>query len=356
MWVLCVEDEPQVLRVMTRLLGIWGYSPVGVSSVAEARVKLEDRRFALVLCDVNLPGESGLALLRSLSAERPDVAALMVTGRDDPMLAETALRLGAYGYVIKPLTPSSLRIDVANAVRRRKLEMESIAYRELLELTVRQRTSALKHAVARLEDAQQQLRLTSDEVIFRLSLALESRDATTSVHTERVSSYALMIARELGLDDAHAEMIRSATPLHDVGKIAVPDSILLKPGTLTASERVAVEAHAEAGHRILAGSGSALLELAATIALAHHERFDGTGYPRRLRGHEIPLEGRIVAVADVFDALTTDRPYHRRLPREDALAVIAAGAGSQFDAEIVDCFLASQGVRGRRGGRSPARA
>jgi putative two-component system response regulator len=349
--VLCVDDEAQVLRVMTRCLDSWGYQCAAASSVAEARERLEAEAYELVLCDVNMPGESGIDLLRSLSAQRPEVATVMVTGQDDPGLAEMALDLGAYGYVIKPVPANQLRISVANALRRRNLELESLAYRDLLELTVRQRTSALKHAVSSLEEAQAQLRLTNDEMIVRLSLALESRDANTGDHTERVSRYAVMIARQLGLDDDHCDMIRTASPLHDVGKIAVPDAILLKRGKLTPRERNAMEAHTEAGHRILAGSRSALLDLAATIALTHHERFDGEGYPRGLSGLEIPLEGRIVAVADVFDALTSDRPYRRRLMLEDAIALIRSGRGTQFDPEVVDTFVHSRELR--TGGSAP---
>jgi len=338
---LCVDDEPQMLRLLARFLGSWGYETGCAESVAQARERLAAEEYALVLCDVNMPGESGLELLRGLSNDRPDLATVMVTGHDDPRLVDTAIELGAYGYVVKPFEPSELRISVSNALRRRSLELESLAYRELLELTVRQRTSALKRAVARLEQTQVQLRLTSDEMIFRLSLALESRDANTGVHTERVSRYALSIARELGLDDEHCEMIRSASPLHDVGKIAVPDRILLKHRGLTDDERRTMEAHTEAGHRILAGSGSELLDLAATIALTHHERFDGAGYPRGLAGTQIPLEGRIVAVADVFDALTSDRPYRRRMTAEAAIDLLRAGRATQFDSAIVDCFLES---------------
>jgi putative two-component system response regulator len=350
--VLCVDDEAQMLRVMTRCLDSWGYRSAAAASVAEARERLEAEQYVLVLCDVNMPGESGIELLRSLSTQRPEVATVMVTGQDDPGLAELALDLGAYGYVIKPFAPNELRISVANALRRRSLELESLAYRDLLELTVRQRTSALKQAVASLEEAQAQLRLTNDEMIVRLSLALESRDANTGDHTERVSRYAVMIARQLGLDDDRCDMIRTASPLHDVGKIAVPDAILLKRGKLTPRERNAMEAHTEAGYRILAGSGSTVLDLAATIALTHHERFDGEGYPRGIAGLEIPLEGRIVAVADVFDALTSDRPYRRRLMLDDAIALIRSGRGSQFDPEVVDTFVHSRELR--TGGTPPA--
>jgi putative two-component system response regulator len=339
--ILCVDDEAQILRVMVRLLESWGYRPSGATSVAEAREQLDTLPYALVLCDVNMPGESGLELLRTLAATRPDVATVMVTGRDDPGLAELALDLGAYGYVIKPFAPNELRISVVNALRRRSLELESLAYRELLELTVRRRTSALKDAVAHLEDTQAQLRLTSDEMIVRLSLALEYRDVGTGDHTVRVGHYAHLIARGLGLEESRCEMIRAASPLHDVGKIAVPDAILRKRGKLTAGERAEMERHTDAGFGILGGSGSDLLELAATIALTHHEHYDGSGYPNRLAGETIPLEGRIVAVADVYDALTSVRPYRSPLSIDGAVALLREGRGSHFDPDVLDSFIGS---------------
>ena len=342
--VLCVDDEQQMLGVLSRMLDSWGYEHDAADNVAQARARLAERAYALVLCDVNMPDGTGIDLLRELSGDQPQIATVMVTARDDPELAQTAFELGAYGYVIKPFDANELRINVVNAMRRRSLELESLAYRELLEMTVRQRTAALRQAIAQLEGAQAQLQLTTDEMIRRLSLALESRDADTGVHTERVSRSALLIARELGLDDARCEMIRTASPLHDVGKIAMPDSILLKRGLLSASERAVMEDHTIFGHRILSGSGSDLLELAATIALTHHERVDGKGYPRSLAGGAIPIEGRIVAVADVFDALTSERPYHLPVSDGEAVAILAAGRGTQFDTDVVDCFVGSAAI------------
>jgi putative two-component system response regulator len=339
--VLYVEDEADVRRLVLALLKSWGYRPRGAGTGAELRAQLDDPELALVLCDVRLPDESGIDLLRMISRERRDVATVMVTGLDDPTLAENAIELGAYGYVVKPFEPNELRISVSNALRRRRLEIESIAAHEILELTVRERTSELEDSVAHLERTRAELRLTTEEMIFRLSLALESRDQRTGAHTTRVSRVAEGIARELGMSEAECERIRIASPLHDVGKIAVPDAILLKRGPLSARERAIIEGHAEAGSRILSGSGSELLELAATIALTHHEHVDGSGYPRGLKGDEIPLCGRIVAVADVYDALTSDRPYRRRMTRHVALEVICSAAGSQFDPRVVTAFLHS---------------
>ncbi len=337
-----------MLRAMSRMLSEWGYENDTADTVAGARARLAERAYALVLCDVNMPDGSGIDLLRGLAGDQPGIAIVMVTGHDDSGLAQTAFALGAYGYVIKPFSESELHMNVVNALRRRSLELESLAYRDLLEMTIRQRTSALRRVIAALEGAQAQLQLTTDEMIRRLSLALESRDSDTGVHTERVSRCALAIARELGLDDERCEMIAAASPLHDVGKIAVPDSILLKRGALTASERAVMQDHTSTGHRILAGSESALLELAATIALTHHERFDGAGYPQGLAGAAIPIEGRIVAVADVFDALTSERPYHDVASDDEALAILVAGRGTQFDPDVVDCFIGSTALRRER--------
>jgi len=208
------------------------------------------------------------------------------------------------------------------------------------ELSERRRTEEeLLDTVSRLSSSAAALRRTQEETVHRLSTAAEHRDGATGSHIERVGSTCELIGRRLGLDESFLESIRIASPLHDIGKIAIPDHVLLKPGALDEAERSLIEQHAELGHRILAGSGSELLDLAASIALTHHERWDGTGYPRGLRGQEIPLEGRIVAVADVYDALTSDRVYRNAFSSEAALEVMRAGRGSQFDPEVLDAFL-----------------
>ena len=188
------------------------------------------------------------------------------------------------------------------------------------------------------------LKRSEEETARRLAAAVEARDHETAQHIERVGNYSAMVAKHLGLADENAELIRRASKLHDVGKIGVADGILLKPGPLTPGERREMEKHAQIGHEILAGSELDLLELASTIAWTHHERVDGTGYPRGLEGDEIPLEGRIVAVVDVYDALTSDRPYRGALAREEALSLLLEGRGLQFDPIVVDAFLAAIGA------------
>jgi putative two-component system response regulator len=265
----------------------------------------------------------------------------MVSGNDDPVLAERALELGAFGYVVKPFRTSELAIAVTNALRRRRLEIENREHRERLEQIVLDRTSALRQAVTRLESKEEELQRSREETIHRLARAAEFRDLETGRHIERVSRYCALIATRLGLEDERVELLRLAAPLHDIGKIGIPDRILLKPGSLTPDERRVIETHSEIGYHMLAESGQELLELAATIAWTHHERIDGEGYPRRLSGEEIPLVGRIVAVADVFDALTSDRVYRPALPVDETVRVLRGARGTQFDEAVLDVFLDS---------------
>ena len=212
------------------------------------------------------------------------------------------------------------------------------------ELQERRRAEdELVTTVARLRQAESEIQLSQAETIRRLAFAAEFRNAETGRHTERMSRYCELLARKLELDDERCELIRLASALHDVGKIAIPDRILLKPGSLTESERGVMERHAEIGHRLLAGSSSELLDVAATIALTHHERYDGTGYPRGLAGESIPLEGRIASVADVFDAITSNRVYRPALPLDEAIEVMRAGRGTQFDPLVLDLFLEALG-------------
>ena len=337
--ILIVDDEDQIRSLLARLLGAHGFECVAAESAAAGRRLLEETPIALVLSDVNMPGESGLDFTREVLAHHPDTAVVMVTGMDDRLYAEAAIELGAYGYILKPFKPNELIINVGNALRRRSLEIENRNQRERLEQTVLDRTSALRDTIARLESSESELRRLREETIRRLSWAAESRNQETGEHIVRMSLYCALLARLCGLDAERAEAIRVASPMHDVGKIGIPDRILLKPGRLTEEERRVMEANTEMGHRILAGSGVELLDLAARMALTHHERIDGTGYPSALAGEAIPIEGRICAVADVFDALTSDRVYRKAFQPDEARAMMLEGRGTQFDADLLDLFF-----------------
>jgi putative two-component system response regulator len=337
--ILIVDDEEQIRTLLARLLGAQGYDCLTAEDAAAGRRVLRETPVALVLSDVNMPGESGIDFTREVLVQYPDTAVVMVTGMDDRRYADVAIELGAYGYVLKPFKPNELIINVGNALRRRALEIENRGHREQLEQTVLDRTAALRDTIAQLETNEIELGRLREETIRRLSSAAEFRSQETGEHIVRMSLYCALLAQLADLEPKHAEMIRIASPMHDVGKIGIPDSILLKPGSLTHEERKVMEGHAEMGYRILAGSEVELLDLAALMALTHHERIDGAGYPRGLAGSAIPIEGRIAAVADVFDALTSDRVYRGAFEPDVARAMMEEGRGTQFDADLLDLFF-----------------
>jgi putative two-component system response regulator len=338
--ILIVDDDETVRSMLTRMLGRQGYECESAANGAAAREALVRAPFDLALCDLNMPGESGLELVEHVAAAHPETATIMVTGADDSAIAEKALELGTYGYVIKPFYNNELLINIANALRRRRLELESRRYRVTLETEVRDRTSELQQTVQALRQTEEEVRRSQKETIYRLSRAAEFRDGDAGPHIESMSHYCYLLAQRLGLDDI-SDVLYLASPLHDVGKVGIPDRILLKPGPLDAGEREVMQNHAEIGHRMLAGSGTELLELAAHVAWTHHEHFDGGGYPRGLAGENIPVEGRIAAVADVFDALTSDRVYRPAFTVELAVEEMRSLRGTQFDPAMLDVFLDS---------------
>jgi putative two-component system response regulator len=323
--VLVVDDEDSVRGLIARVVKQAGHRVDTAASASEARACFAAQDFELAICDLKMPGEPGADLLRWIIAEHPDTAVLVATGSADRDTAERVLSLGAYGYLLKPFKPSEVEINISNALRRRSLEIENREYRELLEHRVHERTAQLAHA--------------HRESVQRLARAIEFRSRETGEHVERIGAHAAAIAGRLGLAPERCEQIGVAAVLHDVGKIGISDEILLKPGRLTAEERGRIEEHSEIGYRLLTGTGIAVLELAAEIAWTHHERFDGGGYPRGLAGEDIPIEGRIAAVADVFDALTHDRVYRPALPVDEALGILREGRGTHFDPGVLDAFL-----------------
>jgi putative two-component system response regulator len=337
--LLLVDDDPSSLKLLQRVLQASGHSCTTAGSAEEARALLAEREFALILSDVEMPGDSGIDLLEQVSNTYPDTATLMVTGVDDAAFATRALDMGAYGYVIKPYEANEILINVTNALRRRSLEIENRRHREHLEDLVKERTTELWNAINELEQTQKDLRLSREETINRLAIAAEFRDDETQRHTERMSRYCELIALLAGFDQRDADLLRTASVMHDVGKIGVPDGILLKPGALDEAEAEIMRTHCEIGHKILSGSGWELLNTAAVVALTHHEWVDGTGYPYNLSGEDIPIEGRIAAIADVFDALVSNRVYRKAFPLGEALEMMKAGRGTHFDAKLFDLFI-----------------
>jgi cyclic di-GMP phosphodiesterase len=337
--ILATDDRPEVLRLVERSLGD-RYRCELAAGVAEAREKLAEGEFELALCDIQMPGESGLVLVEEIARDRPRTAIVMVTGVDDPEIAEQAFRLGAHGYLVKPFWPGQLQITVANALRQHRLELEEEARHAALLGSAEERAEALRHElIGAQRKAIADLRASRQETVERLARAVEMHDPETGHHIDRMASISALLGQRLGLDPERVLLLRAAAPMHDVGKVATPDSVLHKQGPLTASERKRMQSHTTVGYEILDDSESELLRMAATIALTHHEWFDGSGYPRGLAGADIPIEGRIAAVADVFDALLSDRPYRPAFGVAETKQTIAAERGTHFDPEVVDALL-----------------
>ncbi len=326
--LLVVEDEPTLARALGRLFADHFDVVHVVHSAADAAVRHAQHRHEIdvVFTDVMLPDGDGIELVGTLRVLDPTLGAVVATGFDDRHTAERAVALGVQGYLLKPFEMTEARINAANAHHWRLLERENRQHRERLSSLVDARTRALERSRA--------------ETITRLSVAAEYRDMETSSHLERMSAYAAILARRAGLDQQHCEQVRLASPMHDIGKLGIPDDVLLHTGTFSPEQRRVMSTHTLLGHQILAGSESPLLELGATIALNHHEWWDGTGYPYGRSGVTIPVEGRIVAIADVFDALSSPRRYKRAFSIDETVAIMASERGTHFDPELLDEFLA----------------
>lgn len=332
--ILIVDDDESNRVAYDRTLSASGFTCDSAADAAAARAKLEKNEYRAVLLDHNMPGETGIELLTHIRTAWPGVAVVMVTGVDDTDLAMKAIGLGAYGYMVKPVRSSELLINVANAVFRRDVDAENRRSMRRLEGVVQERTNELVTALADLQHSQ-------SETILRLAKLVEFRDEETGRHVERMSQYCALLARKLGMPEERCALIQLASQLHDVGKVTIPDGILFKPGKLAPAEFEVIKGHADAGYRMLANSDSDVVQVGATIARTHHERWDGTGYPRQLAGEQIPLEGRIAAVADVFDALSSRRVYRSAFPVGVAIQMVRAERGRHFDPDVLNTFLKS---------------
>jgi putative two-component system response regulator len=326
--ILVVDDDPATVRLLERLLKQWGYSDVlALSDAREVRSTVEEVAPDLLLLDLHMPYRSGFDVMRELGAAlggATPLPVLVLTTDTSTDATHEALALGASDFVTKPFGHEEVRLRVRNLLQTRLLQLQAKAHRDLLEDRVRQRTAQLEKA--RLE------------LLQRLAIAGEYRDHETDQHAQRIGHTAGLLASALGLGPREVARILHAAALHDIGKIAIPDAILLKPRRLTSQEFETVKTHASVGARILGGSQTGLLRVAAEIAATHHERWDGRGYPDGLAGDAIPLSGRIVAVADVFDALTHKRPYKQAWSVEEAATEIAKQSGQQFDPAVVAAF------------------
>jgi putative two-component system response regulator len=338
--VLVVDDDERIGTLLSRILVINGYRCVVVPGAGAARRHLETSPVDVVLCDLVMDDETGMSVLGHIRATYPVLPVVIVSAVTDIDVATLAIERGAYGYVTKPFDEAQVVIAVETALRRARVEVENADYRSRLELMVADRTAALDELVRQLERSESGAKAAAEETIWVLTRAIEGRDVETGQHIERMSRYAGLLAEHYGLAPERCELIRLAAPMHDVGKIGVPDGILFKPGVLSKGEYDVIKEHPLLGQEILGKSPQPLLVMAALIAVTHHERWDGAGYPHGLAGTGIPLEGRIASVADVFDALLSRRVYKPAFPMEQAVQIMSDGRGVQFDADIVDLLLA----------------
>lgn len=328
MHVLIVDDNRTNVLLLRKLVELIGACiPTTFLNPLEALTALGTSQFDLVLVDYMMPELDGLAFIRRLREVDgyAEVPVVMITTSHERQVRYDALEAGATDFLTKPLDGAELKPRLKNLLKLRQAQID-----------LGDRAAWLAREV---EKATATLYAREEEIVLRLSRAVEHRDAETGGHILRVARYARLIAESLGCDPGYCHNIYRAVPMHDVGKVSVRDAILLKPGALTPEERSAMEEHTVAGYKVLEGSSSELIQLAAEIAYSHHERWDGKGYPRRLAGEGVPLSGRITAVADVFDALTTERPYRGAWPLAKARAFLVENSGTHFDPACVSAFL-----------------
>ena len=328
--LLIVDDQEPNVRLIELILQGAGFHEYRYTTDSRQAVPLcLSFQPDLLLLDLQMPHHDGFAVMAQLAEELPAqtyLPILVLTADITVAAKQRALASGANDFLAKPLDPVEVILRINNLLHTRKLYQELQQHNATLEDKVRERTQRLAEAQV--------------EIVERLALAAEYRDDATGHHTQRVGKLSAMIARSLGQPADYIHLLRLAATLHDVGKIGIPDQILLKPAGLTHDEFATIKSHTTIGGTILGDSKFALLQMAREIALSHHERWDGTGYPQGLKGAAIPLSGRIVAIADVFDALTHDRPYKKAWTLEEAAAEITMLSGRQFDPDLVEVFLA----------------
>jgi putative two-component system response regulator len=308
--VLCVDDEPVILQILRRLLEVQGFEPVTCGDPVAAIALFDDSSFDVVITDIHMPGMDGLALMKALRERKPELPVMVVTGHGTVDTAIQALREGASGMLVKPFTGEELLGEVRRALGTSQMRYEALQYRYLSPVL--------------------------DSIALTLSTAIEARNLETGAHCRQLGVLSERMAAVLGQDERQRMTIRIGGYLHDIGKIGIADAILLKPGRLTDDEMAEMRRHSEIGAAILEVH-EAMSDI-GQIVRHHHERWDGKGYPDGLAGAAVPLGGRIIAVADAFSAMTSDRIYRAALPMDGAWAELRANSGTQFDPEIVAAF------------------
>ncbi len=328
--ILVVDDEPHVRAMIAVALERHGCTVALAGGGRQALEVLELNHCNLVLTDILMPDVNGVDLLEQIHARRPNLPVVIVTAVHDIAIAIDAMRRGAYDYLLKPFTTEQLLATVEHALNHRRALEASESYHQSLEEIVRARTEMLRHALEDLEHSY-------DVTLEALGDALDLKDSETKGHSKRVTAYAIALARAMGIPPEQIKIIARGAFLHDVGKMAIPDEILRKPGSLTAEERELMREHCTSGYQML--RKIPFLAGAAEIVFCHQEHFDGSGYPNGLRGQEIPIGARMFAVADALDAITSDRPYRSASDFDFARREILRCSGTQFDPAIVEVFM-----------------
>lgn len=333
--ILIVDDDPINLELLERALKRQNYEVIRADNGKMARDTALNTLPDLILMDAVMPEMNGFEATRLIKSDPRTkmIPVVMVTSLNDVEDRVRALDAGADDFLHKPFDRIELTARVRSLVKVKIYHDRLLDHQKALEDAVSKRTAELQHALNQLQDA-------SLETIICLSRAAEYKDEDTAQHIERMSHYSRIVALKMGLEESIASDILHAAPMHDIGKIGIPDNILLKPAKLTPDEWNTMKSHVEIGARILTGSKSPIIQMGEVIALSHHERWDGSGYPRGLAGTEIPLEGRIVAIADVFDALISKRPYKKAMSLDECYVEISRTRGSHFDPDVCDAFFA----------------